>query len=182
MTLKPQSFAITLAGVGLVATLFFGGAATAAPGGGPGHRGGANHAQRMEKMQAELGLTPDQVTRIKAIKESSKGEMKTLHEQMRNTFTPEQQAQMKSWREDRKAGGERLTREQRQEKWAQLGLSEGQQAQLKSYREQMKSKRENVHSQIMAVLTPDQQAKMEAKKAEFREKHKGRHRGDKQPG
>ncbi len=181
MKFKTQRFTLALATAGLVATLALGGAATAAPGGGPGHRG-ANHAQRMEKMQAELGLTADQVSRIKAIKESNAGEMKSLHEQMKATFTPEQQAQMKAWREQRKAGGERMTREQRKEQWAQLGLSEGQQQQLKSYREQIKSKRENIHSQIMAVLTPEQQAKMEAKKAEFREKHKGRHRGDKKPG
>jgi Spy/CpxP family protein refolding chaperone len=175
-----QRFATALAGAGLVASLFLVGAATAAPGEGGGH-GGAGHHQRFEKMQSELGLTPDQVGRIKAIMEANKDDMKALREQMKSTFTPEQQAQMQSWRQNRQQG-QRPSREDMKAKWEQLGISDGQRQQLKSYREQMKSKRQAIQSQIQAVLTPDQQAQWEAKKAEFRGKHgrRGQHRGQTQ--
>lgn len=169
MKLNRKRFVTTLAGVGLVASLFFAGAAVAGPGGGDGHGRGGHLEKHFEKMQAELGLTPDQASRIKAIMDSNKGEMKQLHEQMRNTFTPEQQAQMKAWRENRQKG-DPPSGEDRKAKMDQLGLSDGQRQQLQGYREQIKSRRESIHSQIKAVLTPDQQAKMEAKKAEFRAK------------
>lgn len=171
MTLNRPRIAITLAGVGLVASLVFAGAATAAPGGGDGPRGG-HFEKRFEKMQADLGLTADQVSRIKTIMETNKQEMKSLHEQMRATFTPEQQAQMKTWREQRKDRTERPNREAMKQKWEQLGISDGQREQLKSYREQIKTKRESIASQIKAVLTAEQQAQWEAKKSEFRGKHR----------
>lgn len=171
MNLNRQRIATTVAGVGLLASLFFAGAATAAPG-GPGPGGGHHIEKRVEKMQAELGLTPDQVSRIKAIVDSNKAEMKTLHEQMRATFTPEQQAQMKAWKEQRKEAKERPSRESMKERWEQLGLSEGQRQQLQGYREQIKNKRQSTQAQVQAVLTAEQQAKWEAKKAEFREKHR----------
>lgn len=167
-----------LAGIGLVATLAFGSAVSAAPGEGK-VRTGQHHAQRMEKLKAELGLTEEQSTRIKAIMEANRSEMKGLHEQMRGVFTAEQQAQMKSWRESRKAG-ERPSREDMKSKWETLGVTDAQKEQLKSYREQMKTKRESVKTQIASVLTPDQQAQWEAKKSEFRGKH-GK-RGDRQRG
>lgn len=186
MNLNRQRFATVFATAGLVASLFFAGAASAEGGRGPrggGHGDGGRFEQRFEKMQSELGLSADQVTRIKGIMEANKADMKQLHEQMHATFTPEQQAQMKAWREQRKGGGgERPSREDMKAKFEQLGLSEGQRQQLKSYREQIKSKRENIRSQIQAVLTPEQQAKMEARRAELREKRGegggrgGRHR------
>ena len=180
MTLNRQNLAKLLATTGLVASLFLAGAATAEGGGGPrggGHGGAGHFEKRIEKMQSELGLSADQVTRIKAIVDANKAEMKTLRDQMQATFTPEQQAQMKAWREQAKGKekGQRPDREAMKAKWDQLGLSDGQRQQLKSYREQIKTKRESIRSQIQAVLTPEQQAKMEAKKAEWKGKHGGNH-------
>ncbi len=178
MKFQRKNILRAMVGIGLVATLAFGGAVSAEP----GHRGkardGQHHAQRIEKLKSELGLTEDQSTRIKAIMEANQSDMKQLHEQMRGVYTADQQAQMKSWRENRKAG-ERPSKEDKKAKWEALGVTDAQKEQLKTYREQMKSKRENVKTQIAAVLTPDQQAKWEAKKAEFRGKH-GKHgkRGD----
>lgn len=157
-----------LAGLALVATLSFASPAIAGPGQGGGH-GRGDHAQKFEKMQAELGLTPDQTARIKTIMDANKEEMKLLHEQMRNTFTPAQQAQMKSARENGEKG-KRPSREERKANWDQMGVSDGQRQQLKSYREQIKTKRESIRSQINAVLTPEQQQKMAAMKSEHRGK------------
>jgi Spy/CpxP family protein refolding chaperone len=175
MKLNRQRIATLTAGVALVTSLLLAGPAIAGPGGGDGHRGPKQHGQRIEKMQAELGLSAEQVAQIKTIMESNKGEMKRLGEEMRAVFTPEQQAQMKSWREQRKEG-QRPTREGMKEKFEQLGLTESQRAQLKSYREQMQAKRESIKAQIAAVLTPDQQARLDAKKAEWKAK-RGERRG-----
>ncbi len=175
MNLQRQRMLKALAGVGLAVTLVFSGAVSAEPGQGK-TRVGPNHQHRLEKLQADLGLTSEQTSQIKSIMETSRTEMKQLREQMRTVFTPEQQAQMKSWRENRKEG-ERPNREAMKSKWEALGLTDAQKDQLKSYREQMKSKREGTKSQIAAVLTPEQQAQWEAKKSEFRGKHKrgGKH-------
>lgn len=177
MKLNRQRFATLVAGFALLAGLFFAGPAVAGPG---GHGDGARHGQhgkRFEKMQAELGLSAEQAAQIKTIMESNKEEMKRLHEQMRGVFTPEQQAQMKAWREQRKQGDkQRPSREGMKEKFEQLGLTDSQREQLKSYREQIKAKRDSIKSQIAAVLTPEQQAKMEAKKAEWDAK-RGERRG-----
>lgn len=167
----------TLMGIALVGTLALGGAVSAEPGQRGKHRDGQHHAQRIEKLKAELGLSQEQFDQIKSILEANRAEMRSLREQMRGVFTAEQQAQMKSWREERKAG-ERPKRGEMKSKWEALGVSDAQKEQLKSYREQMKSKREGVKAQIATVLTPDQQAAWEAKKAEFRAKRGKRgHRG-----
>jgi Spy/CpxP family protein refolding chaperone len=173
MTLNRKRIATLIAGAGLLASMLFAAAASAMPGGGE-RPGGDRLERRFEKMQAELGLSADQATQIKAIMESSKDEMKALHEQMKATLTPEQQAQMKAWREQRKQGGERPSREAMKERFEQLGLTDQQREQMRSVREQIKAKRESVRSQIHAVLTPEQQAKMEVRKAEFQNK-RGRH-------
>lgn len=178
MKFQRKNILRALAGIGLVATLVFGGAVSAEPGQGGKARVGQHHGQRIEKLKSELGLSEEQSARIKAIMEANRTEMKQLHEQMRGVFTADQQAQMKSWRENRKAG-ERPNREDRKSKWEALGVTDAQKEQLKTYREQMKTKRESVKSQIAGVLTPEQQTKWEAKKAEFRGKHGKRgHRGD----
>lgn len=175
MKLQRKQILSTLAGFGLLASVFFAAPVAAAPGGGHGGRGDGNHQQRFEKMKTELGLSADQASRIKAIMEANKGDMEQLREQMKNTFTPDQQAQMKAMRESYKTGGEKLSKEERKAKWDQLGISEGQKQQMKNYRDQMKTKRESIKSQISQVLTPDQQQKLEAMKSQHRGKrgHRG---------
>ncbi len=167
MKLQRNRILSTLAGFGLLATVFFAAPVVAAPGGGGhGGRGDGNHQQRFEKMKTELGLSADQASRIQAIMEANKGDVQQLRDQMKNTFTPEQQAQMKTLRESRKNGGEKASREERKTQWEQLGLSDGQKQQMKNYREQMKTKRESIKAQISQVLTPEQQQKLEAMKSE----------------
>lgn len=169
-----QRFVTALAAVGLMASLFLAaGPANAEPGHGGGKDGG-RHSQRFEKMQSELGLSADQTARIKAIFESRKGEFKSMRQQMKSILTPEQQAQMKSWRESRKQGaGERPSREDMKARFEQLGLTDAQRDQMKALRQSMKDDRESVNAQIQAVLTPDQLAKWQAKKSEWRSKHGG---------
>lgn len=179
MKLQRQRILNALAGIGLVATLVFTGAVSAEPGQGR-VRIEANQQQRLEKLQTELGLSSEQTAQLKSIMDANHAEMKQLRAQMRSVYTPEQQAQMKTWRESRKEG-ERPDREAMKANWEALGVTDAQKEQMKTYRQQMKSKRESMKSQIAGVLTPEQQAKWDAKKAEKREKHgKGKRgsRGD----
>ena len=165
--MKAKSFISVLTGLIVSCSLLLAGPALADRGQG---KRGWNPDRMMEKMSTELGLSADQQAQIKSIFESHKPQFEQLREQMKSTFTEEQRAAMKEMRKNRKAGGERPSKEERQAKFAQLGVSEGQMQQMKSLREQMKAERESMKNEISAVLTPDQQTKLEEMKA----KHKGK--------
>lgn len=137
----------------------------AAEGKGP-HHGKRDPQKMVQRMQEKLGLSDQQVTQVKAIYASHEPNLKNLREQMKQTFTDEQKQAMKeSWKENR-GKGEKLTPEQRQQKMAELGISQGQLQQMKSLREQMKNERELIKKEIAAVLTPEQQQKLEQFKAD----------------
>lgn len=142
-----------------------------------GHHGkrGFNPEKMVEKMASHLDLTTEQQTQVKAILESHKPQFELLGEQMRSTLTEDQRARMKEMRKNRKAGGERPSKEDRQAKMAELGISDAQMQQMRSIRQQMKTEREAVKNEISTVLTPEQQAKLE----EMKSNRKGRrgHRG-----
>ena len=54
-----------------------GGQSQSMPGAGGPHRGGSEH--RVEMLQRELDLTPDQVTQVKAMMASQRAKMEALH-------------------------------------------------------------------------------------------------------
>ena len=64
-------------------------------------------------------------------------------------------AELKSFREIRKSGGE---------------LTEAQKERMKSIRGEMQLKRETVHQQILAILTPEQRQQLETRKAEMQKR------------
>jgi Spy/CpxP family protein refolding chaperone len=137
-----------------------------------GQRGqrGFDPEKMLEKMSTHLDLTTEQQAQVKAILESHKPQFEQLRDQMRSTLTEEQRANLKEMRKNRKAGGERPSKEERRAKLAEMGVSEEQMQQMRSVREQMKAERKLVKNEISAVLTPEQQAKLE----ELRAKRKGR--------
>lgn len=127
------------------------GSATFAQGNGDGMGGGRKHMQKLEKAAERLNLTADQKAKIKALRD----QFKTAHQ---STF-----AEMKSLKAQIKAAGKGTD-------------------QAKALREQMKAKmeslrpaQEQLHQQILAILTPEQRAQMEQMKAE--RKQKGGKRG-----
>ena len=89
-----------------------------------------------------LELTDDQKARIKAIHEANKP-------------NPADFEALKSIREARRNGGT-ITEEQR--------------AQMKELRQARKAKMDQVHQQILAVLTPEQKTQLEARKAEMQKR------------
>lgn len=107
---------------------------------GFGKRGGMRHGGHRMGFLRGIELTDAQKEQIKAIHEANKptGENKALFDQIRET---------------RKAGGT---------------ITEEQKAQLKSLRDAQKAKMQGVHEQVLAVLTPEQKAQIEAKKAEMK--------------
>lgn len=76
--------------------------AESAPTGG---EGGARGTGPMMRMATELGLTPDQITKLKSIHEARKAEMKALREkydaQIKGVLTPEQYAKFDAKRKER---------------------------------------------------------------------------------
>ena len=100
-----------------------------------------------------IELTDDQKARIKAIHEANKPAAGEFDS-------------LKSIREARKSG---------------TAITEDQKAQLKQFREARKAKMEQVHQQILGVLTAEQKAELETRKAdmqkrreEFRQKRQER--------
>ena len=172
--MKAKNFFKLLTGLILSCSLLLA-PALAERGEGKGKRG-FNPERMMEKMSAELNLTQDQQTQIKGIFESRKAKFEQYREQMKSTFTDEQRAKMKEMRKNRKSAGERLSKEDRQARWAEIGITEQQKQQMKALREQMKAERESIKNEISAVLTAEQQAKLQEMKA----KHKGK-RGKRGP-
>lgn len=163
------------AGTGLLFCLALGGSALAAPGGRGATNPEARQEQRIEHMRSQLGLSSAQAQKIRAIIESHRAGQKALEARMKETLTPEQQAKIASWRQERK-NGERLTREQRKERRASLGVTEAQKSQMAQYRKELKANRVAMREEVNAVLTPEQRAKAQALKAERKDRRTERRR------
>lgn len=172
MTLKISGFKNLFLSLTLAASVLM---ALPAAADGHRHRGGKHSPeQRLNRMQSKLDLSDEQMIQMKAIFESHKSEFERIKSEMKNTFTDDQRQALKEARKNRKrdksAKRERPSPEERSKRMAKLGISEGQQAQLRSLRQQMKSERELIKQEMQAVLTPEQQTKME----EMKKHRKGR--------
>ena len=89
--------------------------------------------------------------------DAQKEQLKTIHEA--NKPSQETIDQMKAFGEARRNGT----------------LTDAQKEQMKQFRETQRAKMESVHSQILAILTPEQKAQIEQRKAE-RQKRMEEHR------
>jgi len=109
---------------------------------GEGKHHGMRHKGRHGGMRFlhGLNLTDAQKEQIRSIRESNKPDAAVMQE-------------MRSIHEAKKAGTE-ITAEQKER--------------VKVIREQMQAKMQSVHEQIMGVLTAEQKAQIEAKKAEMK--------------
>jgi Spy/CpxP family protein refolding chaperone len=111
---------------------------------GDGHRGGFGHGGMM-RMFHDLDLTDAQKTQIHSIMEANKPDKAAWEE-------------ARTLRQAKRDGT--ITAEQ--------------QERLTALRTQQKEKMQSVHTQILAVLTPDQLAKLEQKKQERKQKWEDR--------
>ena len=108
----------------------------------------------MMRMQNELDLTDEQVKKMREIRDQG-GSMA----EMQAVLTPEQQAKAAKLRKEH--AGEREERKARMQE--HLGLSDEQKAKMAEIRKQGGSREE-----MRAVLTPEQQAKFDAKRSQHR--------------
>lgn len=162
--MRVKNFGAVLASLVFACSLFLSGPALAERG-AHGHGGGE---KMLQKLTTELQLSESQVAQIKSIYEAHKPRMQQLRQEMKSTFTPEQRTAMKEMRKSNK--GERPSKEERQAKMAQIGVSQGQMEQMKSLRGQFKTEREAIQSEISTVLTADQRTKLEQMKSEWKGK------------
>jgi Spy/CpxP family protein refolding chaperone len=112
-----------------------------------------NKVAKLERMQNNLGLTDEQVQQMRDIRQAGGS-----REDMNAVLNPEQQAKAAKLRKTHKGkGGDRKRR------LRQLDLSDEQKTQIQNIRKEGGSREE-----VRAVLTPEQQAKLDA----AHEKHK----------
>lgn len=116
--------------------------------GEPGQKGA-----RAERMQNDLGLTDEQVKKMREIRNGG-----GTREEMQAVLTPEQRQKAAQLRKERQ--GDREARKTQMQK--ELGITEEQQKKLDEIRKNHGSREE-----MRAVLTPEQQAKFDA----IRSKH-----------
>lgn len=150
----------------LIGGVFLVGLAVTAPAEGRHHRGG-NH---LERLQSKLGLSEDQVAKLRPTFE----QMKQRHQAQREAFkahfksvlTPEQLAKFEENKEVGRRGAMR-----------DLGLSDDQKAQLKSFweshRGQMQQERQQIDAQLQATLTPEQLTKYQEMKSRWGKNRRG---------
>lgn len=120
--------------------------------GGP-HGGGKKH---MSRMQQELGLTEDQVTQMREIRQSGGSK-----EEVQAVLTPEQQAKANELRTESRAERHAIREQRRAAMQQELGLTEEQITKMREIRESGGSRQE-----VQAVLTEEQQAKAKELRAE----------------
>lgn len=116
-----------------------------------GERGGFGHGRGMMRMLHDLDLSEAQKTQIHSIMEANKPD----------------QATMEEFRTLGKAKHEGT-------------ITAEQQARLTALRSQSKEKMQAIHQQILAVLTPDQLAKLEQRKQEMQQRREQHQRRDQQ--
>ena len=106
-----------------------------------------NKVAKLERMQNNLGLTDEQVEQMRDIRQAGGS-----REDMNAVLNPEQQAKAVKLRKTHKGkGGDRKRR------LRQLDLSDEQKTQIQNIRKEGGSREE-----VRAVLTPEQQAKLDA--------------------
>ena len=106
-----------------------------------------NKVAKLERMQNNLGLTDEQVQQMRDIRQAGGS-----REDMNAVLNPEQQAKAVKLRKTHKGkGGDRKRR------LRQLDLSDEQKTQIQNIRKEGGSREE-----VRAVLTPEQQAKLDA--------------------
>jgi protein CpxP len=113
---------------------------------------GGQQGKRAEKMIEKLNLTPDQQTKIKAIREQFKSQNATSIAEIKTLRN-----QMKQQMQNKDKDGAKATRDQ-----------------IKAKMEAMKPAREQMRSQIEQILTPEQRSQLATMKQERKEKMQDR--------
>lgn len=111
---------------------------------------------RMERAFKDLNLTDAQKAQMKVLRESARNEMQQI-------LTADQKAILAAAKKEGKKGDRRAIMKS-------LNLTDAQKAQMKTLRQQQRAK-------VEAILTPEQKAKLEQKRAQMKARF-----GDRMPG
>jgi protein CpxP len=123
--------------------------------------GGGKHKGHHQAFMKDLNLTAEQQAKIKSIRESFRESHKSEFEAMK--------AKHQELRKLKQSGADAQTLAAKREE-------------LKGQFPNLKADRERMMNDIKAVLTPEQRAKLEAKKAEFMQRRGGHHKPGGQAG
>lgn len=120
---------------------------------------------------AKLNLSATQQSQIQAIKKNSRNERVQTREAIQQVLTVEQRAQLDSMKSERKDRGHRGGHKRgNQNSLAQLNLSAAQQTQIDAIRKNTSGDRMQKRESVMAVLTNEQRAQLEAAKSQRQDK------------
>jgi len=135
---------------------------------------GSHTHNPLERMQTKLNLSAEQVSRLQPTFEAAK----QRHMAQREAFKAKMDGILTS---DQKAAWEKSKGEHKRGGFKALNLTADQKAQMKTYWEQNRSQgqaqRNEMDSQVMAVLTPEQQTKFKEMKSRHGHHGRGGHRG-----
>ena len=120
---------------------------------------------------AQLNLSAAQQSQIQTIKQNGRNERVQTREAIQQVLTVEQRAQLDSMKSERKGKGRRGGHKRgNQNSLAQLNLSAAQQTQIDAIRKNTSGNRMQKQQAVMAVLTNDQRAQLEAAKSQRQDK------------
>ncbi|MBE0407207.1 Spy/CpxP family protein refolding chaperone [Psychrobacter sp. AOP22-C1-22] len=120
---------------------------------------------------SQLNLSAAQQTQIQTIRQNSNVDRQKEREAMMNVLTTEQRAQLETMKSERKDRGHRGGHKRgNQNPLTQLNLSTTQQAQIDTIRKNTSGDRMQKQQAVMAVLTNEQRAQLEALKTQRQDK------------
>ncbi len=125
----------------------------------PAERGHRHHHDPLARLQSKLGLSEEQMARLRPAFQPMKQRHEAFKQHFRSLLTPEQLASL----------------EQNKKGMRQLQLSDEQKTKMKDYwqsqREAMKQERQQIDAQIQATLTPEQRTQYEQMKSHRGKRH-----------
>jgi hypothetical protein len=128
---------------------------------GKGKAKNPSEIAKVLKLLQGLDLTTEQQGKIDALKSEFKPKIGDVKRKLANILTPEQKQAKKDAQKAAKAAGKK-GKQARQEIAAAVKLTDQQKTQTADANKELKSLAKDFRSKVMAVLTPEQQAKVKA--------------------
>ena len=122
------------------------------------------YSQQLGYLRDRLALEARQTSEIEKFLEARKAKERHLRKQMRTTFTPAQQLEVRRLWEQRKRPP---TEQERQEFRQRMGVSPSQEQQLQAYRDQIAAHRSQTLQEVGLYLSADQRLSLQQMSATF---------------
>jgi Spy/CpxP family protein refolding chaperone len=126
--------------------------------------------ERLDEMVKNLNLTDDQKAKLEEIKKEYAPKVKELEQTREGILTPEQKTARAEAMKAARAAGKRGP-EARKDVEAAMKLTDEQKTKMADARKAIEALQKEIHEKVVAILTPEQKAKLEQQG-----KERGRHR------